>query len=632
MGDKIDKWEEFHEHREEFPDEELDEEPFDPNEIPHWDSEEDSFNPHEEIPDEDSEEELFNPYEEIPDEDSEEESFNPHEEIPDEDLDEEQFNPHEEFPDEELDEELFNPHEENPDEDLDEEQFNPHEEFPDEELDEELFNPHEENPDEDLDEEQFNPHEEVPDEDSEEESFNPHEEIPDEELDEEIFNPHEEVPDEDIDAPMYAPDKKPDKSSEKPTFNPDAKPQNKIEPKILPPNYTPKNKIRPHELPTNHKPRNKIERSELPPNYTHQNKIERPTLPPNYNPKNTIKPPELSPNIKSKNEFPKPEGSEMQPSKKKLTKTKNEQIQPQNVSNPKTHQKLYNDGERKECGRCHEIKQYNNFEFRRDRRKENGYYRSICKNCRNEFKQIYALSNKYKIVQNIYNGKFKRKCQKCNTGVEKLPSFDFHHPNPELKSQRIKFGHKNWEGAMKKLEKERVNLECKNCHTQEQAKNYYKYERIIQNFQVGNQNLKQIEKAIQKHVKQHSDGIPVNDRPNFKRWVRKNIVISKLYNGKCVACEQITIKNNLPGLQFHHKNLRNPNRTQWKRLLSQPVPEIVKKLKSENCVAICANCQTMIHSHQFKKNHESIVGSEYWDQIKQFYKITENNIRNFKFN
>jgi len=305
------------------------------------------------------------------------------------------------------------------------------------------------------------------------------------------------------------------------------------------------------------------------------------------------------------------------------------------VPEVKTHQKLFNDGERKECGRCHEIKPFDNFEFRRDSRKENGYYRNNCKECRLECKQIYALRNKCKIIQNIYKGKLKGKCQKCNTSIERLPSLDFHHPIPELKSRRIKFGHINWEKAMKKLENERVNLECKNCHSQEQAKNYYKYERFIQGFekkfQEGNPNPAQIEKAIGKLVRQHSEHIHVNDRPQFKRWVRKYIVISELYNGKCIACEQITIKNNLPGLQFHHRNLKNPNRKKWKKLLFRPIPEIVKILKSENCVGICANCQRMIHSHQFKKNHENIVESEYWDRIKLYYKIAEKNIESFKF-
>ncbi|MFW9824978.1 MAG: hypothetical protein ACFFE4_18700 [Candidatus Thorarchaeota archaeon] len=34
-----------------------------------------------------------------------------------------------------------------------------------------------------------------------------------------------------------------------------------------------------------------------------------------------------------------------------------------------TSKKLYNDGKRKECSRCHEIKSHSDFEFRRDNRR-----------------------------------------------------------------------------------------------------------------------------------------------------------------------------------------------------------------------------------------------------------------------
>ncbi|MFW9824977.1 MAG: hypothetical protein ACFFE4_18695 [Candidatus Thorarchaeota archaeon] len=184
------------------------------------------------------------------------------------------------------------------------------------------------------------------------------------------------------------------------------------------------------------------------------------------------------------------------------------------------------------------------------------------------------------------------------------------------------------------MENERVKLEFKNCHSQEQVKIYYKYKRFIQGsekiFLIKNLNPAQIEKEIGRFVRSHSEQIQINDRPQFKSWFRKYIVISKLYDGKCIACEQITIKNNLPGLQLHHRDLKNPNRKQWKILFNRPIPEIVKTLKCENCVAICANCQRMIHSHQFKKNHEEIVESEYWDEIKHYYKKVEKNVKNFE--
>lgn len=62
----------------------------------------------------------------------------------------------------------------------------------------------------------------------------------------------------------------------------------------------------------------------------------------------------------------------------------------------KVLQKLFNDGERKECGRCHEIKLYSHFVLRRDKLKP--YPKSTCKRCELIIKQIYSLSNKYKEI------------------------------------------------------------------------------------------------------------------------------------------------------------------------------------------------------------------------------------------
>ena len=39
----------------------------------------------------------------------------------------------------------------------------------------------------------------------------------------------------------------------------------------------------------------------------------------------------------------------------------------------------------------------------------------------------------------------------------------------------------------------------------------------------------------------------------------------------------------------------------------------------------------MEQATQFKNNYETIVRSEYWDDIKKYYETLENNIKNFKF-
>jgi len=61
------------------------------------------------------------------------------------------------------------------------------------------------------------------------------------------------------------------------------------------------------------------------------------------------------------------------------------------------------------------------------------------------------------------------------------------------------------------------------------------------------------------------------------------------------------------------------------------IKEIAKKLKKDNCISLCGDCHRMEQSTQFKNNYEKIVRPEYWDDIKKYYEILENNIKNFKF-
>ncbi|GAG53989.1 unnamed protein product, partial [marine sediment metagenome] len=55
--------------------------------------------------------------------------------------------------------------------------------------------------------------------------------------------------------------------------------------------------------------------------------------------------------------------------------------------------------------------------------------------------------------------------------------------------------------------------------------------------------------------------------------------------------------------------------------------ELIKK----NCVSLCGNCHQMIHSNNFKNQHENIISSKHWEQVKTYFNTLEKNIRNFKF-
>jgi len=300
------------------------------------------------------------------------------------------------------------------------------------------------------------------------------------------------------------------------------------------------------------------------------------------------------------------------------------------VPEAKTLQKLFNDGKRKECGRCHEIKPISHFILRRDKLKP--YPKSTCKKCDLINKQIYALSNKYKIIQKIYGGKLKGKCQECDTGVSMLPAIEFHHVDPNLKKTSWHSQmYKNWEKTKEKLEKEKVTLLCRNCHFRQRSTIYNKYEEIIQEKEIGsNTTNKEILHFVKgKITQQHRSHL----HNQVALHIKKRNIINQLYGGKCVGCKQITTENNLPTLNFHHRNKSNLDKSNvWNRINHLEFKQIKSELIKKDCVSLCGNCHQLIDSHHFKNHHERIIGPEYSLQVKTYYDKVLKNIKNFKFN
>ncbi|MFX0024457.1 MAG: hypothetical protein ACFE9S_19215, partial [Candidatus Hermodarchaeota archaeon] len=93
----------------------------------------------------------------------------------------------------------------------------------------------------------------------------------------------------------------------------------------------------------------------------------------------------------------------------------------------KNRRNLYNDGIRKECSKCHEIKLHCEFY-----QKNNGL-RNICKDCNKFIVAKEPFKNKFLILKNIYKSKFDGKCSRCDTNFINLPAIDFHHQKKRLK-------------------------------------------------------------------------------------------------------------------------------------------------------------------------------------------------------
>ena len=293
-----------------------------------------------------------------------------------------------------------------------------------------------------------------------------------------------------------------------------------------------------------------------------------------------------------------------------------------------TKQNLYGDGKQKECGRCLQIKPIDKYGARMTRGKKILFTR--CKKCRIDINQIYKYNNKVKIIQNVYNGKLKGKCQMCSADIKKLPSLEFHHLDPKLKSEKGISLSQNWEKTKNQVEKEKATILCGNCHTKQRSKYYNNHIKIIQE---NNLNPLASNNQISQYVKNKLPNADYEVCRQVSRSIRKQIVINHLYEGKCVGCGDINTKNNLPALQFHHRDKNNPYKMSktYVNLRDLEIKEILKKLKKDNCISLCGDCHRMEQSTQFKNNYEKIVRPEYWDDIKKYYEILENNIKNFKF-
>jgi len=289
----------------------------------------------------------------------------------------------------------------------------------------------------------------------------------------------------------------------------------------------------------------------------------------------------------------------------------------------RTRANLFNDRGQKECGRCHNIKPHDNFGTRTDSRSGTKYLRYNCKSCMIELGQIKNLKNKFYTVNNIYGGKLEGKCQKCNTSIEKLPSLEFHHPYPELKSKNLRM-RDDWKKNIKILEKEKATILCKNCHSIEGSNMYNKHKSLINSEISGDINARVT--FIRKSISNPKD------LKRVVQLVKKQEAIKDLYGGICTGCRKITAYDYLPAIQFHHRDGRNDIKGSetYKKIKNYEFNHMKEWLKKENCVALCGNCHKMVHSNHFERKHKEIIGSEHSEEVKRIYDKIRRNIKEYQ--
>jgi hypothetical protein len=241
-----------------------------------------------------------------------------------------------------------------------------------------------------------------------------------------------------------------------------------------------------------------------------------------------------------------------------------------------------------------------------------------------ENRRIRTLRNKARIIQNIYDGKYGGKCSRCKRTITKLPAFDLHHPDGDLKMGEIKYDG-NWEKVLIRLEKEKAMPLCRNCHLKKQSKFYNKYKDIILHKNNFESDLAGIDKKIYQYL--YACNFEYKQAYQIKSWISKRIVISRLYNGRCIGCGE----NNLASLVFHHRDTRKKTFFKYDALRYTKIEKIEKKLIKDDAICLCGNCHRMIEAPYFENNHKEILGNRCSQEIKNIYQNLKSNIKNFRF-
>jgi len=301
------------------------------------------------------------------------------------------------------------------------------------------------------------------------------------------------------------------------------------------------------------------------------------------------------------------------------------------IKNPRRN-KLYNDGERKECGKCHKIKSHVYFRKRQHR------LRSICEECRQKLYSINNFKKQIDIITLLFNGR----CHNCHNGLQILPAMEFHHLNPNSKNYSWRdLRGRNIKDIIKIIKNEKLRVLCKNCHTCEEITNFDKFKDIILSEKLSINNVGDIDDVVYEELKcnirYHSEYLKgaqhrARIKYRIKKWIKKRLVIEMLYDGVCTGCGNIKTKENLPALEFHHRNLVKKE-IKWEKLSKQPINDIISILKNEDCICLCKNCHSLVHSVYFQQFYEEIFETDISTihLVEENLLILEENIINFSF-
>lgn len=256
----------------------------------------------------------------------------------------------------------------------------------------------------------------------------------------------------------------------------------------------------------------------------------------------------------------------------------------------------------KKCSRCNKelpIDQFERYSGERGRTNLRSSRNSNCKNCRSETRLRNLLKKKKNIINTVFNGK----CCECDIGILFLPSLEFHHQNPALKTTvwtHIKHNSisniKNW------IKREKVVVLCSNCHEMKKEKYFRDFRKLILSDDLFDNTSEDIDEMINIAINSHPKYSFLKDykrniKIQIKKYIRKRYMLNKLFGGVCIGCNKTNVFNFLPILELHHLSPEEViTKSNWVDLANDRCDLIINQIIKEKCICLCSNCHILVRS------------------------------------
>ena len=92
------------------------------------------------------------------------------------------------------------------------------------------------------------------------------------------------------------------------------------------------------------------------------------------------------------------------------------------------------------------------------------------------------------------------------------------------------------------------------------------------------------------------------------------------------------INNNFPSIEIHHKTPEKKEFNKWYNIKTWNCKEIADIIIQKNCVFLCSNCHSILHTKHFISNINDIFGDKYKSLVNHVnfeYERIISNIQNY---